>query len=176
MSKRQITPTNQERVMLADEIIVSKTDVKGRITYGNSTFLKYAGFSERDLIGTQHNIIRHPDMPRGVFKLFWETLNKGEESFAYVKNISMDGSYYWVLANVTPSVDENGRVLGYYSVRRKPNPKAVSVVSTLYKSMLAAEQSAGSKNAIEASLKILEDHLQNQNMTYEQMVLTLQAL
>jgi PAS domain S-box-containing protein len=176
MSKRQITPTNQERVMLADEIIVSKTDVKGRITYGNSTFLKYAGFSERDLIGTQHNIIRHPDMPRGVFKLFWETLNKGEEIFAYVKNISMDGSYYWVLANVTPSVDENGRVLGYYSVRRKPNPKAVSVVSTLYKSMLAAEQSAGSKNAIEASLKILEDHLQNQNMTYEQMVLTLQAL
>ncbi len=162
--------------MLADEIIVSKTDVKGRITYGNSTFLKYAGFSERDLIGTQHNIIRHPDMPRGVFKLFWETLNKGEEIFAYVKNISMDGSYYWVLANVTPSVDENGRVLGYYSVRRKPNPKAVSVVSTLYKSMLAAEQSAGSKNAIEASLKILEDHLQNQNMTYEQMVLTLQAL
>lgn len=176
MSKRQITPTSQERIMLDDEIIVSKTDVKGRITYGNTTFLKYAGFPEKDLIGTQHNIIRHPDMPRGVFKLFWDTLQKGEEIFAYVKNISMDGSYYWVLANVTPSMDEHGQVLGYYSVRRKPNPKAISIVNGLYRTMLSAEHSAGSRDAIDASMKVLQDHLRQQNTTYEQMILNLQAL
>lgn len=159
-----------------DEIIVSKTDLKGRITYGNTTFLKFAGFPESELIGTQHNIIRHPDMPRGVFKLFWDTLQNGEEIFAYVKNISLDGSFYWVLANVTPSVNESGHVMGYYSVRRKPNPKAVAVVNNLYREMLMAEQSAGSRDAIAASSRILERHLQEKKLSYEQMILTLQAL
>lgn len=176
MSKRDITPTDREMVMGTDEIIVSKTDLKGRITYGNSTFMKYAGFPEAELIGTQHNIIRHPDMPRGVFKLFWDTLQKGEEIFAFVKNISMDGSYYWVLANVTPSVDEAGNVLGYYSVRRKPNPRAIPVVAALYSEMLAAERSAGSRDAIAASTAVLERVLQDKRQSYEEMVLSLQAL
>lgn len=158
------------------EIIVSKTDLKGRITYGNTTFLKYAGFPETELIGTQHNIIRHPDMPRGVFKLFWDTLQQGEEIFAYVKNISLDGSFYWVLANVTPSVNESGQVLGYYSVRRKPNPKAIAVVAGLYREMLAAEQRAGTRDAIAASQQILQKHLQDKQLSYEEMVLNLQAL
>lgn len=176
MSKRQITPTNQEIMMDPNEIIVSKTDLKGRITYGNSTFLKFAGFAEAELIGTQHNIIRHPDMPRGVFKLFWDTLQRGEEIFAYVKNISSDGSYYWVLANVTPSVDESGNVLGYYSVRRKPNPRAVTVVGNLYREMLAAERNAGARDAIQASTQILESHLKDKQLSYEQMILTMQAM
>ena len=176
MSKRQITPIDREMLMDRDEIIVSKTDLKGRITYGNTTFLKFAGFPESELIGTQHNIIRHPDMPRGVFKLFWDTLQNGEEIFAYVKNISLDGSFYWVLANVTPSVNESGHVMGYYSVRRKPNPKAVAVVNNLYREMLMAEQSAGSRDAIAASSRILERHLQEKKLSYEQMILTLQAL
>lgn len=176
MSKRNIVPLDREMVMANDEIIVSKTDLKGRITYGNSTFLKFAGFDEKELIGTQHNVVRHPDMPRGVFKLFWDTLQSGQEIFAFVKNISMDGSYYWVLANVTPSVDEHGQVMGYYSVRRKPNPKALPIVAGLYRDMLAAERSAGTREAIGASQAVLNRHLQNKGQTYEQMVLALQAL
>lgn len=176
MSKRNIVPTDHEMVMQSDEIIVSKTDLKGRITYGNSTFLRFAGFDERELIGTQHNIIRHPDMPRGVFKLFWDTLHKRQEIFAYVKNISQDGSYYWVLANVTPSVDNSGNVLGYYSVRRKPNPRALSLVGQLYQDMLAVERSAGSRDAIEASSAVLTKFLKDKGQSYEQMVLSLQAL
>lgn len=176
MSKRHIEPTGRERVMEPDEIIVSKTDLKGRITYGNSTFMKYAGFEESTLIGTQHNIVRHPEMPRGVFKLFWDTLQQGKEIFAYVKNISMDGSHYWVLANVTPSVDAGGRVLGYYSVRRKPNPKAIAVVSGLYNDMLQAEQRAGSRDAMTASSELLTNFLKSKGQTYEQMVLSLQSL
>ena len=176
MSKRQITPIDREMVMDRDEIIVSKTDLKGRITYGNTTFLKYAGFAESELIGVQHNIIRHPDMPRGVFKLFLDTLQQGEEIFAFVKNISSDGSYYWVLANVTPSVNDQGEVLGYYSVRRKPNPRAISVVNNLYRDMLAAERSAGSRDAISASLGVLDRLLKDKQTSYEQLILTLQAM
>lgn len=176
LSKRQIVPTTREKLMEAGEIIVSKTDLKGRITYGNSTFMKYAGFPENELIGIQHNIIRHPDMPRGVFKLFWDTLHQGQEIFAYVKNISLDGSYYWVLANVTPSVDAHGQTLGYYSVRRKPNPKATAVVGDLYREMLEAENRAGSRDAIAASTHILNNFLQSKGQTYEQAVLTLQSL
>lgn len=176
MSKRNIVPTDREMVMAPDEIIVSKTDLKGRITYGNSTFLKYAGFDESELIGTQHNIIRHPDMPRGVFKLFWDTLQKRQEIFAYVKNIALDGSYYWVLANVTPSFDQQDQVLGYYSVRRKPNPRAIPAVAGLYRDMLSAERSAGSRDAVEASTQVLKRFLQDKGQTYEQMVLGLQAL
>jgi len=174
--QKNIVPTDRERVMDADEIIVSKTDLKGRITYGNTTFLKYAGFDESELIGTQHNIIRHPDMPRGVFKLLWDTLQKGQEIFAYVKNISQDGSYYWVLANVTPSLDDAGNVLGYYSVRRKPNPRAIAVVQGLYREMLAAERSAGTRDAIAASTGVLQKFLQDKQQSYEEMVLSAQAL
>jgi hypothetical protein len=115
-------------------------------------------------------------MPRGVFKLFWDTLHKRQEIFAYVKNISQDGSYYWVLANVTPSVDNSGNVLGYYSVRRKPNPRALSLVGQLYQDMLAVERSAGSRDAIEASSAVLTKFLKDKGQSYEQMVLSLQAL
>lgn len=176
MSKRNIVPTDREMVMENGEMIVSKTDLKGRISYGNSTFMKFAGFDESELIGTQHNIIRHPDMPRGVFKLFWDTLQAGQEIFAFVKNISMDGSYYWVLANVTPSFDENDNVLGYYSVRRKPNPRAIGVIANLYRDMLAAERNAGSRDAMTASTDLLTRYLKEKGQTYEQMVLGLQAL
>jgi len=96
--------------------------------------------------------------------------------FAYVKNISKDGGFYWVLANVTPSVDESGQVLGYYSVRRKPNPKAIQVVSSLYKQMLEEERRAGARDAIAASTEMLNQVLKGRGQSYEQMVLSLQAL
>lgn len=189
--------------MDADEIIVSKTDLKGRITYGNSTFMKYAGFPETDLIGIQHNIIRHPDMPRGVFKLFWDTLHQGQEIFAFVKNISMmpqgvfkllwstleqgqevfafvknlaaDGSFYWVFANVTPSLDVSGQVVGYYSVRRKASRNSIEAVTALYRRMRQIEQAAPSrKDGMDQSLAWVEQQLQAMNQRYEQFVLGLQ--
>ena len=96
-------------------------------------------------------------MPRAVFQLLWDTISQGQEIFAYVKNMSKDGGFYWVFTNVTPSYDQNGKMVGYYSVRRKPNPKAVEVVSGLYKVMVEAEERAGPKDAIAASTKILLD-------------------
>lgn len=86
--KYKVQPTSVERVMREDDFIVSKTDLKGRITYGNRIFMEFSGFSEAELLNAPHNIIRHPDMPRGVFKLLWDTLAERQEVFAYVKNMA----------------------------------------------------------------------------------------
>ena len=162
--------------MRDDDFIVSKADLKGRITYSNKVFAEYSGFTESEFMGKQHNIVRHPDMPRCVFKLLWQHIESGQEIFAYVKNLCKDGSFYWVLANVTPSLDDQGRVVGYYSVRRKPNPKAMSVVVPLYKQLLQIEQNAGSREAIPASLTYLQNLLKEKGVSYERFILDLQAL
>ena len=171
--KNKIIPNNRERVMRENDFIVSKTDLKGRITYGNRIFIEFSGYSENELIGTQHNVIRHPDMPRAVFKLLWDTIAQGKECFAYVKNLAKDGSFYWVFANVTPSYDDNGNIIGYLSVRRKPKASGVKIMTEVYKAMLEAEEKAGAKNAIEASTKLLVDILNEKGMSYEELVLAI---
>lgn len=171
--KYKVTPTDREKVMREDDFIVSKTDLKGRITYGNRIFIEFSGYSEEELLGAQHNIIRHPDMPRAVFKLLWDTISSGKECFAYVKNMSKDGSFYWVFTNVTPSYDQNGNMIGYYSVRRKPKDSGVAVASQVYRAMLEAEQKAGPRDAMEASTKILVDILNEKGLSYEELVLAI---
>jgi len=114
-------------------------------------------------------------MPRAVFQLLWDTIEQGKEIFAYVKNMSKDGGFYWVFANVTPSYDKNGNMVGYYSVRRKPNPKAVAVVDGVYKAMLAEEQRAGAKDAIAKSTQILVDLLTEKGLSYEELIFALEA-
>lgn len=172
MKNKQV-PTAQERVMREDDFIVSKTDLKGRITYCNRVFIEFSGFTAFELMGEQHNIVRHPDMPRGVFKFLWDTLEQKKECFAYVKNMSKDGSYYWVFANVTPDVDAAGLVVGYFSVRRKASTKAIATMTGLYQAMLEAERKAGPKDACNASLALLTNALQQQGVSYEQFVLSL---
>jgi PAS domain S-box-containing protein len=174
MTSLRITPTTQEKVMREGDLIVSKTDLKGRITYGNRTFHDYSGFAETELLGTQHNIVRHPDMPRAVFKLLWDRLQAGQEVFAFVKNISKDGSFYWVFANITPSYDAQGTLLGYFSVRRKPNPKAIKQVEPIYRQMLQAERSAGTRDAIAASTQLLTNTLAANQVSYDDFVMGLQ--
>jgi PAS domain S-box-containing protein len=174
--KLKITPNDREVVMRDDDFIVSKTDPKGRITYGNKIFIEFSGYEERDLIGKQHNVVRHPDMPRAVFHMLWGSIQSRQEIFAYVKNLCLDGSYYWVLANVTPSVDPQGNVLGYYSVRRKPSRKAVAYITDLYRKMLEIERQAGTKDAIGASTAHLHSILKEKGVSYEQFALGLQTL
>ena len=171
--KRLITPTTNERVMREDDFIVSTTDLKGRITYGNRIFIEFSGYSEAELLGTQHNIIRHPDMPRGVFKLLWDKIQAGDECFAYVKNMSKDGGFYWVFANVTPAFDPNGNVTGYLSVRRKPKMSGIQAVTGLYAAMLEEEKKAGAANAIAASTKLLVDVLNGKGLSYDELVLAI---
>jgi PAS domain S-box-containing protein len=171
--KRKITPTSRERVMRDEDFIVSKTDEKGRISYCNRIFMEFAGYEESELLGSQHNIVRHPDMPRAVFRFMWETLQSGREFFGYVKNMASDGSYYWVFANVTPTRNARGDIVGYFSVRRKPRTDAVALVAPLYAEMLAREQAAGAKQAIDASRVLLEDQFQSKGVSYEEFILAL---
>lgn len=171
--KYKVAPTQQERVMREDDFIISKTDLKGRLTYCNRIFIEFSGFTEGELLGSQHNIIRHPDMPRGVFKLLWDTVAAGDEIFAYVKNMSKDGSYYWVLANVTPNRDLQGNIEGYFSARRKPSRGGVSAASDLYRSMLDEENRAGPRDACAASLAMVNGILTQKGLSYEQFVLSL---
>ena len=171
--KRSITPTSVERVMRGEDFIVSTTDLKGRITYGNRIFIEFSGYSEAELLGSQHNIIRHPDMPRAVFQLLWDTIQNKEECFAYVKNMSKDGGFYWVFTNVTPTFDLSGNITGYMSVRRKPKLSGIQTVTGLYAAMLEAERKAGPANAIAASTKILVDLLKAKGLTYDELVLAI---
>lgn len=171
--KYKVQPNNHEKVMREEDFIVSKTDLKGRITYGNRIFIEFSGYSEPELIGTQHNIIRHPDMPRGVFKFLWDTLGARQECFAYVKNLAKDGSFYWVFANVTPDYDAAGQVSGYFSVRRKPKKAALDVMADVYKTMLEEERRAGPKDACQASLTWLTNVLQQKDVSYEEFILSL---
>jgi PAS domain S-box-containing protein len=158
-----------ERKFLESEIIVSKTDTKGRITYGNELFLKLAGYAEADILGQPHNIIRHPNMPRIIFKLLWDYIQAGKEINAYVINKSKNGDYYWVFANVTPSYDSNGKIVGYYSVRRKPTDKALNIIKPLYKQLLNAEKSGG----MDASLKMVNTLLEKNGGRYDKFILSL---
>ena len=171
--KNKIQPTDVERVMREDDIIVSKTDTNGRIAYGNEKFIEFSGFEEADLLGAQHNIIRHPDMPRGIFRFLWDTIASGQELFAFVKNMAKDGSYYWVLANVTPDYDVSGRISGYLSVRRAPNRRALPVIEDLYRRMRQAEARAGVRDACDASMTLLTDMLKEKGVSYERFVLSL---
>ncbi len=171
--KRNITPTSVEKVMREDDFIVSMTDTTGRITYGNRIFIEFSGYTEAELLGSQHNIIRHPDMPRAVFKLLWDKIANREECFAYVKNMAKDGSFYWVFTNVTPTFDPAGNITGYFSVRRKPKASGVAVTTEVYRLMLEAEKRAGPANAIAASTQILVNILNEKGLSYDELVLAL---
>lgn len=164
-------PTGMERMFGADEVIVSKTDTKGRLTYCNDVFCRISAYPESDLIGQPHNIIRHPDMPRGVFKLLWDTLEQGREIFAYVVNLAADGAHYWVLAHVTPSTDATGHTVGYHSNRRLPAQGAIREVEPIYRTLLTQEAThARGPQAAAAGLGALERILSEQSTTYEEWV------
>lgn len=159
-----------ERKMKDNDFIVSKTDLKGRITYVNKIFMAMAEYKEKELLGKPHSIIRHPDMPKAVFKLLWQMIQNKEEIFAYVVNRTKNGNEYWVYANVTPSLDENGKLIGYYSVRRKPNDKALDIIKPLYAEMLKAEKNSG----VDASTKILTDLLNEKGVSYNELIIHIQ--
>jgi len=173
--KTVITPTDKERFFSEDDIIVSKTDLKGRMTYVNETFCAIAGYSEEELIGQPHSLIRHPDMPRAVFKLLWDTIMEGREIFAYVKNMARTGDYYWVLAHVTPSFDGNKKIVGYHSNRRVPNPAIVkNTIVPVYADVLREEKRhRNGQEALASSFEFLVNFVKSKNMTYDALVFSL---
>ena len=164
------SPTQIQKQLDKDDFIVSKTDTKGKIIYGNKVFIKMSGYSEVELLGQPHSILRHADMPKIVFRLLWERIQNKKEIFAYVKNLCKDGAYYWVFANVTATVDENGSIRDFHSVRRKPTDKAMSVIPDLYAQLLSAERSGG----MDASKKLLDEILDEKGVDYDEFILSIQ--
>ena len=174
MATSAIQPTGKERAFPEDEIIVSKTDTKGRLTYVNDVFLSVSGFSEPELIGQPHSLIRHPEMPRCVFKLLWDTIASGKELFAYVVNLAKNGDHYWVLAHVTPDIAPDGQIVGYHSNRRVPRREALAKIQPLYQSLLKIEAAAADrKQGMEAAYAALVDQLKREGKPYAEFVLGL---
>jgi len=171
--KNKIPPTNTERELKSDSFIVSKTDLKGRITYCNEIFMDIARYKEKELLDQQHNIIRHPDMPRCAFELMWKVIEQGKEFQAYIKNLAKDGSFYWVFATVSPITDSRGQVISYFSVRRKPSRQAIQTISPIYAELLAIEKKAGPKDAINTATNHLLKLLKTNGQNYEEFVLSL---
>ena len=167
----RITPTGREVFFEEDELIVSKTDLSGKITYANDTFLRVAGFTEAEVLNMPHSIIRHPDMPRAVFKLLWDTISRGEEIFAYVVNLTKSGDHYWVFAHVTPTFNSAGTIVGYHSNRRVPDRTNVDRIKGIYALLLAEERKHSSKvAAVEASTALLQSTLSQSKTSYDQFV------
>lgn len=152
-----------------NEIVVSKTDTRGKITYGNDLFLKLSGYTEKELLGAPHSIIRHPNMPKIIFQSLWDTVRQGKEIYAYVVNMSKNGDFYWVFANVTPSYNHAGDIVGYYSVRRKPSQQALNIVKPLYSNLLRAEKSGG----MNESGKVLNGLLAENGGRYDKFILSI---
>jgi PAS domain S-box-containing protein len=168
--------TGNERFFDEDELIVSKTDTKGRITYANKVFLRIALYREDEVLGKAHNIIRHPEMPRCVFRFLWDRIAAKHEVFAYVINRCKNGDHYWVFAHVTPTINEQGRIIGYHSSRRVPSASALEVIKPLYAELLAIEAKHHTpREQWQASLPVLVEKLGSMGLTYDELIFKLCA-
>ena len=170
MRKPKITPINKETFLKEEDFIVSKTDLKSRILYGNKIFIDISGYSEEELLDAPHNILRHPDMPRCAFKVLYDHIQNGKEWFGYVKNLRKDGGFYWVFANISPTLDANKNIIDYYSVRRKPRDGFKNIIEPLYAELLSLEQNGG----MEASLKAVDELLINKKMSFNELMIKIQ--
>jgi len=169
-----IRPTGHERTFPEDDIIVSKTDVNGIITYANKTFLDVALYTEEEVLGMPHSLIRHPDMPRCVFKLLWDTIQDGSEIFAYVKNMAKNGDYYWVFAHVTPSFNFQKQIVGFHSNRRRPERHQIKVASGLYQELKQEEdRHADWKTGMQAATEMLLEAVAKKEMEYDEFVFSI---
>ncbi|WP_456470382.1 PAS domain-containing protein [Caminibacter sp.] len=146
---------NVEKVMSDNDFIVSKTDTKGYIIYCNRIFVEMSGWSRFELMGANHNIIRHPDMPKIAFKILWDLIQNKQEFFGFVKNLRKDGGFYWVFAYITPDLDLNGNIVSYTSFRKKPSRKGIEFMSEVYKKLVEAEKQGG----MSASYELLKEML-----------------
>lgn len=133
-TRRTVYVVDREVPFPEGSLIVSRTDPTGVITHANQAFVDMSGYTEQELIGQPHCILRHPDMPDAAFRDLWETVERGEKWHGYVKNLRKDGTYYWVFATVVPN-RRQGQVVGFTSVRRKPSRAKIAAAEALYRTM-----------------------------------------
>ena len=142
------TPIDEEITLDPRRYIVSETDEKGKITFCNDYFIEVSGYTKEELMGKPHSIVRHPDMPKVVFKLLWETISQGKNINAVVKNLSKDGRYYWIFTEFESRKDtDTGEIIGYHAARKSISKHVIEIIAELYATLLEIEKNEG----IEAS-------------------------
>ena len=160
-------PINHEIELNPKRYIVSKTDKDGIIEYGNDYFVEISGYTEAELMGQPHSIIRHPDMPKVIFKMMWDRIKKGQNIIALVKNLAKDGSFYWVVTEFEPKVDPiTNEIISYTAFRKAAPKKAVETIAPIYAKLLEMEEKGG----MEASEKYLHGFLEEKKMTYDEFI------
>jgi len=164
------TPTNKEIVLDPERTILSKTDNKGIIVYVSDYFMKISGYSLTELMGKPHNIIRHPDMPKVIFELLWNSIKAKQNMHAVVKNLSKDGSFYWVITDFKVDVNPATENIIAIQARRKAIPRNIlPEIEKLYKNLLEIEKNVSP----EASLKYFIGYLDENKMNYNEWILSL---
>lgn len=155
---------NREIKLNNKKHIISKTDSKGIIEYGNEYFVEISGYSEAELVGSPHNILRHPDMPKLIFYMMWERIKKGDSITALVKNRAKDGRFYWVVTEFESKKDPiNGDIISHVAYRRAAPEEAVKAIQPIYVRLLEIEKKSG----MAASAKYLQGYLESKNLNYD---------
>lgn len=157
---------DKEVVFSKKKFIVSKTDVDGIILFVNKNFCEVSGYTQSELVGEPHSVLRHPDMPKAIFYMLWKSLLSGMEISAVVKNLAKSGEYYWVIADFSMKRDKYGKLESFSSFRRIASKEVIEVMQILYAEMLLVER----KKGIEGSLRYLENFLEEKNMSYEEFL------
>jgi len=160
-------PIDNEIKLSERRYIVSKTDTKGIIEYGNDYFVEISGYSENELVGKPHSIVRHPDMPRIAFKLMWDRIKEGKNFIAVVKNLAKDGSYYWVVTDFEPKIDPiTNEIISHTAFRKAAPQNAIDTMSPIYAKLLELEEDGG----MEASEKYLREFLEKNKTNYDDFI------
>jgi len=160
-------PIENEIKLNPKRYIVSKTNAQGTIEYGNDYFVEISGYTEAELIGKPHSIVRHPDMPKVVFKMMWDRINSAKNIMAIVKNLAKDGSYYWVITEFEPKVDPiTNKVISHTAFRKAAPQKAIDAIEPIYQKLLEIEKDGG----MEASEKYLRGYLEEKGVTYDEFI------
>ena len=158
---------NEEIKLDKYKYIMSRTDTKGMIEFANDYFVEISGYTTNELIGKPHNLIRHPDMPKVIFKLMWDRLNSKKDIMAIVKNRAKDGRYYWVTTHFDIKYHyDNKTVDGYLAYRQAARPNAVKAIEPLYATLLEIEREQG----ISESEKYLNGFLESKGMSYDEYI------
>lgn len=165
-------PIIDQRVPVdSDAVLISRTDKHGNIIYANQGFISISGYSESELLGQPHNILRHPDMPKAVYELFWNCLTQGREFNGYIKNRTKSGAYYWVFANAANQ--DMGDESIYMSVRRRPKERSLEAIIPHYQEMLRLEQQGSAESGLQQSSAYLAQLHQHCANGYDEFIFSL---
>jgi PAS domain S-box-containing protein len=153
-----VTPTDVEYPVSSVEIIVSKGNEQGDIVYANPIFFRISGYSQSELLDQPHSILRHPDMPKVIFQYFWSNLKSGKDVKAFVKNMTKDGGFYWVLAHVRVATNPDGSLRNYVSTRKGMSIGARAIIEPLYKKLREVEDAGGMQESLPVLKTFLQEH------------------